>query len=869
MATAGARILSRQRQGPSVALVIDPSDDVAMSVPAQMAVEALRQRLISSGATVRLAESLERAGGNDKSIIVSGVRSLFASRQFPNMNIVPPTAPESLMLYGPTDGRPVVACGADARGLSYLLLELADRLRAGAPLDRALAAPRTAEGRPDNPVRSVMRQFVSEPLDKPWFYDRAAWTRYLTMLATHRFNRLHLAFGLGYDTLQRVTDSYLLFAYPFLVDVPGYSVRVTNLDAAEREQNLDMLRFISEETVAHGLDFQLGLWMHGYQLSNSPEARYVVEGLTAETHAAYCRDALTLLLRELPAISSVGLRIHGESGIAEGSYEFWGTVFDGAARAGRSIEIDLHAKGIDATMIARAQATGMPVNVSPKFAAEHLGLPYHQAAIRELEMPVAGRTGQGLMTLSEGARSFTRYGYADLLREDGTYTVRTRVFSGTQRILAWGDPDFARAFSEAAGFCGMTGADLMEPLTCRGRRGTGVGRRDGYKEATPWRDDWEKYSAWYRSFGRMMYSRATPAEVFARDVSHGPLRAALAKASRILPLVTQAHLPSAACDAYWPEVYWNQPIVEPAERNPYFDTPAPATFQNVSPLDPEMFSTIAECVAELLGGERTGRYSPLTVAAWLGRLVCRVTDETQGMLPRLKTDALLLFDTHVQEFVGRFFAEKLRAGVLFALHTRRDSRRALELALAAYHRARTAWHTAALSANNMYLADLSASDRFDERGSWYDRLVGIDADIEAMQQRLNAFAVQGPESPDVTQAIADVLDPPRPWTPECHHVPPPSLVSGQGVDLELRGGGGTVQRVLVHYRHVNQAERYESVAMGRRGGVWRATIPAAYADSQFPLQYYFQLKSQAAAALYPGFARDLLNQPYFVLRRRS
>ena len=51
-------------------------------------------------------------------------------------------------------------------------------------------------------------------------------------------------------------------------------------------------------------------------------------------------------------------------------------------------------------------------------------MPYHQAAIRDLEMPVAGHTGAGLMTLSEGARVFTRYGYADLLRDDRRYTVR-------------------------------------------------------------------------------------------------------------------------------------------------------------------------------------------------------------------------------------------------------------------------------------------------------------------------------------------------------------------------------------------------------------------------------------------------------------
>jgi len=56
---------------------------------------------------------------------------------------------------------------------------------------------------------------------------------------------------------------------------------------------------------------------------------------------------------------------------------------------------------------------------------------------------VAGRSGAGLMTLSEGARIATRYGYADLLRDDRQYTIRHRVFSGTQRLLLWGDPGAA------------------------------------------------------------------------------------------------------------------------------------------------------------------------------------------------------------------------------------------------------------------------------------------------------------------------------------------------------------------------------------------------------------------------------------------
>jgi hypothetical protein len=180
-----------------------------------------------------------------------------------------------------------------------------------------------------------MRQFNSELLDKPWYYDREMWPRYLTMLAANRFNRFHLAFGLGYDDLRQVADSYLLFLYPFLLSLPGYNVRATNLPDAERDRNLETLRFISEQTVARGLEFQLGVWMHGYQWPTSPHAQNTIEGLTAETHAPYCRDALTAVLRACPAISSVALRIHGESGVAEGSYDFWRTVLDGVKRCGR------------------------------------------------------------------------------------------------------------------------------------------------------------------------------------------------------------------------------------------------------------------------------------------------------------------------------------------------------------------------------------------------------------------------------------------------------------------------------------------------------------------------------------------------------
>ena len=144
------------------------------------------------------------------------------------------------------------------------------------------------------------------------------------------------------------------------------------------------------------------------------------------------------------------------------------------------------------------------------------------------------------------------------------------------------------------------------------------------------------------------------------------LATSLSHASRILPIVTTAHLPSAACDAYWPEVYWNQPIVDEPRPNPYGDTPSPKTFTHVSPLDPQLFSTMHEHAEELLlSQERSGQYSPLEVATWLEDLASAVSQQHSIAGPPLApADRRVIVDTRIQAGLGRFFAAKFRAGLV-------------------------------------------------------------------------------------------------------------------------------------------------------------------------------------------------------------
>jgi hypothetical protein len=681
----------------------------------------------------------------------------------------------------------------------------------------------------------------------------------------NRFNRFQLAFGIGYDFLRDVTDAYFLFPYPFLLDVPGYSVRAVNLPDAERSRNLEALKFISEEAKAHGLHFQLGLWMHGYEWADSPHANYKIEGLNAENHAPYCRDALEALMRACPAISGVTFRIHGESGITEGSYDFWKTVFDGAVRSGRKVELDLHAKGIDQRMIDTAIASGLPVTVSPKFWGEHMGMPYLQAAIREQEMP--HRQGTGLMALSSGTRSFTRYSYADLMRVDRRYSVIHRIWPGTQRMLIWGDPLFASSCARAFANCGSSGVEIMEPLSFKGRRGSGKpGGRCAYADsslAPRW--DWQKYMRTYQVWGAALYNPET------RPSSQG-LDKALESASRILPIVTTAHGPSAANNTYWPEIYTVQPMVDPARNNPYTDTPVPKTFGNASPFDPQLFAGVNEFADELLKGSRSGKYSPIEVSQWLEDLARAATSQlAQAGAPRSPEARRTAIDVAIQASLGRFFAARFRAGVLYAIHDRAGDATALDEAIKAYRNARTIWAKMAESARGVYLTDITVGEQPWQRGHWSDRLAAIDADIANMAKRAAESAkttskVAAP-APRAKLAIAAALAHPRREQIDCRHTPEPYLPDKGALYIELEASEDL--RVNIWYRHLNQAERWQTAEMLPlpESDRYRASIPAGLTNSVYPVQYYFEVRlGPERVRLYPGFDATLANQPYFVVR---
>ncbi len=519
----------------------------------------------------------------------------------------------------------------------------------------------------------------------------------------------------------------------------------------------------------------------------------------------------------------------------------------------------------------------MPVSISPKYMGEHMGLPYHEAAIRQKDMPPAGGAERGpQFALSEGTRSYTRYSYGDFLQEGRDYDVVFRLWPGTQRVLLWGDPLFAAGFGRHAAFCGAGGLELCEPLSFRGRKGSGrPGNRNAYLDpAMAPRYDFEKAEYTYRLFGRLLYRPDTPDIVWKRKAAAEfgpaaePLLRALASASRILPLFTMAHAMAAANNFYWPEIYTNMPIVQVDAGQPFSDTVAPQRFGAVEPFDPQTFQSIASHAASLLSGRPDHRISPVEVASWIEGFAAEaeqaLTEAAAQNTPGYKR---AVADVSIQSALGRFFAHKLRAGVLWEIFMLSDDAATASAALRSYQDARAAWMRV-IDAGQVYVADVTFGSEPWLRGHWRDRLPALDADI-AQMARIVADTNGGGigVASGSAAAMAMVLATPVARGIDLPHTPPASFRRGQ--DLVLGLPAGDLQAAQLHVRHVNQAEGWQVIPMVNRDGQFVATVPAAYTNSPFPLQYFFAAHRNGSAGMVPGLTADLCNQPYFVLRQAT
>ena len=768
----------------------------------------------------------------------------------------------------------IIIYGADLRGLIYAITEIADRVENLISSKNILQEIflKTIES-PKTKIRSISKCFESDIEDLPWYHNKTMWKEYLDMLVINRFNRFTFTLGMQYNYPygnEFIKDVYFYLAYPFLVKPKGYKMYAEGINKKTRDNNLKILKFISDEASLRGLDFQLALWTQRYDFDEVPNANYQIKNIP-NNYAEYCRDSLEVILKKCTNINGITLRVHVECGIKERDYKFWKTYFESIKKIKRKINLDLHAKGIDNKLINLALNATSDVTVSPKYTAEHMGLPYHQTSIRKQELPPKKQVDKKWI-FSEGKRKFLRYSYGDLLSNNRKFDILFRIWPGTQRILIWGDSDLARGYGQHSTFCNSLGVELCEPLSFKGRMGTGIknGRFNYSVKQLRTKYDWQKYLFTYKIWGRCTYNYETIENNYSRyykklfGKSSNELIKSLSYASKILPFFTLVHGVSASNNSYWPEMYENMSIVENAPHLPYsYDLHKPSRFGMATSQDPNLIMSPLELANCIYNKKNIKKYSPITMANWFNEYANKARTNLLKAIKKIKNKndpefLRLEIDISILIGIGKFFSYKIKSACYWELYIKEKKFNLGYQSLQLYKKSYSAWSKIAKISKKFYLEDLTYGPQSWLRGRWDDRLPAIKDDIVKMTNILDGNLIKSKKHINIFELSR--------WNKnQSFHINHTiEKKSDRSVDITINNLNKINGELFFNYRQVNQAKKWQRNKIRSLKNRFTIMKFNNFLKQNYPIQYYFELVEKKYSYFCPGINKNLSNQPYYV-----
>jgi len=219
-------------------------------------------------------------------------------------------------------------------------------------------------------------------------------------------------------------------------------------------------------------------------------------------------------------------------------------------------------------------------------------------------------------------------------------------------------------------------------------------------------------------------------------------------------------------------------------------------------------------------------------------------------------------DVQMLSEMGLFFGRKFRACILWSIYRMTNDPNAKTEALNMYNSAKMAW-TKLATIGSVYKKLNYGSTH----GHWSDRTAAITDDINAMNGITYTTTSSITTHPGAAPAaIAAAKGRPTRPVSGAMHSQPNKFTPGTALPVALTADASTTA-VKLYYRHVNQSETWQSMAMTKSGTTFSASIPGSYTQTIYPLEYYFALaKGNNSGVLFPGFDSTLANQPYFVVR---
>lgn len=843
---------------PPIALVVDSQ----LEGPAAQSLADLEQAVQSQYALTRVKEISTAA----PSIVVGIVGSSRSVDQLVlSQSIQIADKPESLCIRRLVINhqKVLLIAARDSRSLGYALLDVARSFELARQSDDPFTSIQDANESPFLRVRAISIHPMNADLEREWYFSNEFWQGYFKQLARNRYNNFTLTFS--------DQTNYLNPIYAYMVDVPGFpQVKVQGQNAQDRQRNLRMLGRIAELARERGIDFTLAIWMQAPvpRYSGKVLAENLPEGLPL---AEYCSRGLSLVLQACPAINGIQLRMNDEAGVPpEKQLEFYKPIFGAIGSCGRPMRLDLRYKGVQPETVQAARDAGLDVTISTKLWCEHFGLPYHP-------------------TEADSHYRDSRYGFGTMLVKPRPYHVVYQLWTvGSQRLLLWGDPNYAARFAQSCQLGDGEGFEVFAPLTDKGY-GNAPGNwrifADKSYEVGKW--EYERYWYFYLVFGRAGYGGKVDREVYQREFRHRfgaaaeDIEAAYHAASQVIPLVTASQLPGASEWSWWPEMDTGGGIQEYMHTQPS-DTGQFYAIRSWKKTPQwrweEWDANIPGYAEDEVAGKLRGKTNPWRVSRMLLNLAEGTEKSLDVAKTRLGSEMTPEFrgtdvDLRVLAQLARYHAAKKQAATHLAFFELTGAVGRLPEALRHSRAAVTAWEqivrlTGGVYHDNLVFGVTKDSPRskmgHHHSGHWKDRLDEVRADVIYLEQLVKKHGGEGKKyrkfPGEGPLELYSNLDHPIDHKPVVNATPGEDLVIEAATTVPMER-----KSIILHYRRLDQTAEWTQIPMKSIGdNRIEAVIPGKEIANRWDLQYYFEiLLDRGVARNWPRWEHE---QPFYVVK---
>lgn len=753
------------------------------------------------------------------------------------------------------NGMVLIVGGTDSIGLMYALNEISQQID-----DKGLAVLTEIENTiefPDNPIRGLDK-FITDENDDSWFFSEEYWQYYISQLAKNRFNRLTLITGYN----DGKNEDFMIPVYPYLIKVPGFeNIKLKKNLVKTPEEYLTQLKRIGQISHNYGLEFVFGIWGHG-------RSEELISGLPKDDkeYTQYCSYGMRELLRRVPEIDGIHLRVNYESGVGgfgDTAENFWkeiilaiGDIYQ--ERKGK-LFLDIRAKGLTVKMRQWVLETGINLHVTSKYTWEGVGLPYHPTEMRK-----------GELTMLDNIDKRQRYGYADFLYHSRDFEFIYRLWGiGTTRLFTWADPDYAKRFSHTAGFGGSRGFQVTPPLARKQNNWNLFD--DSSLVYYQWED--QRYWAWHLLFGRLGYSADINPEVWERAFrqhygkSYKAVQDAFGTAGKVLPLITSSHLTYHPANYNWGEMDSGGSLFVINNSNPfYFEKER--SYQSAEPGDPGLFYIIEEYVKDVLQDDLKPKINPVQLAA----LYHILSQETLDALSKVKKEDIP--ESYRKEFItneadlkitaalSAYHAYKIKAATDLVFFQETQKKGYLKSSLRNMEEAQDKWKAIVGLTDKIYH---EKPFFLHDNGTWKDRLTEIAKDIEILNEMIGES-----KTIDIISHWDNFKQTNNLLANNFEAIVPNKVRKKEGLKVTFITGKflQNQEKPKVHFRTANMASgKFKELKMEWDGTNYIANIPLDSLDPDYDLLIYFtSVSKEGHVAMHPGLFHKKIISPYYVIK---